>query len=325
MVRLVGVAEGNLSEVVNINTKNRFEVLGEENESEDFDKWTKRVKRNVTLEEKLKTKISNLKAELVLLNRNLLVNGRMNAQRMVKDSEEATDEKVNGLYDEFFYQTYKAEILKVKDLRWEKSKPEIDLFLSSRKPLTDVMMDMWTYDMMDYYLESDSSNVDTFAYSDSGLVQIRYVSVCIGHGPVQYALIIMEYLVKPIRRIQDFDESKDHCLTLKNTPYPHQRYAVYNTLVNEEESTGFTSIRHIHQEDTAYPCLYSPKDHKGIKLNTPYPEVQYTVLEIWNEYNILEDIKRGPYSKKSPIPRIPDCSIRRIDEFPDSINRRSKT
>ncbi|GKA27698.1 hypothetical protein Tco_0713866 [Tanacetum coccineum] len=43
------------------------------------------------------------------------------------------------------------------------------------------------------------------------------------------------------------------------------------------------------------------KDHKGIKLNTPYPEDQYAVLEIWNEYNILEDIKHGPYSKKSPI------------------------
>ncbi|GJW99939.1 retrotransposon protein, putative, ty1-copia subclass [Tanacetum coccineum] len=30
-------------------------------------------------------------------------------------------------------------------------------------------------------------------------------------------------------------------------------------------------------------------------------EDQYAVLEIWNEYNILEDIKRDPYSKKSPI------------------------
>ncbi|GJR36603.1 hypothetical protein Tco_1212287 [Tanacetum coccineum] len=40
-------------------------------------------------------------------------------------------------------------------------------------------------------------------------------------------------------------------MALKNTPYPHQRYTVYNTLVNEEESTGFTSIRHIHQEDMA--------------------------------------------------------------------------
>ncbi|GKC54263.1 hypothetical protein Tco_1077008, partial [Tanacetum coccineum] len=67
-----------------------------------------------------------------------------------------------------------------------------------------------------------------------------------------------------------------------------------------------------------------------LKTNTPYPsrkirriracthqrpqrkqdqyavskEDQYAVLEIWNEYNILEDIKRGPYSKKSPIRRI---------------------
>ncbi|GJU04966.1 hypothetical protein Tco_1121396 [Tanacetum coccineum] len=64
-----------------------------------------------------------------------------------------------------------------------------------------------------------------------------------------------------------------------------------------------------------------------LKTNTPYPsrkirriracthqrpqrnkaqyavsrEDQYAVLEIWNEYNILEDIKRGPYSKKSLI------------------------
>ncbi|GJZ95493.1 hypothetical protein Tco_0667827 [Tanacetum coccineum] len=59
------------------------------------------------------------------------------------------------------------------------------------------------------------------------------------------------YYSRPIRRIQDFDESKDHCLTLKNTPYPHQRYAVYNTLVNEEEQAGFTqyavSIKKIRQ------------------------------------------------------------------------------
>ncbi|GJW81480.1 hypothetical protein Tco_0145455 [Tanacetum coccineum] len=46
------------------------------------------------------------------------------------------------------------------------------------------------------------------------------------------------------------------------------------------------------------------KDHKRIKLNTSYPEDQYAVLEIWNEYNILEDIKCGPYSKKSSICRI---------------------
>ncbi|GJS96537.1 hypothetical protein Tco_0803505 [Tanacetum coccineum] len=67
-----------------------------------------------------------------------------------------------------------------------------------------------------------------------------------------------------------------------------------------------------------------------MKTNTPYPsrkiqriracthqrplrnkaqyavsrETQYAVFKIWNQYNILEDIKRGPYSKKSLIRRI---------------------
>ncbi|GKB57294.1 putative reverse transcriptase domain-containing protein [Tanacetum coccineum] len=33
-------------------------------------------------------------------------------------------------------------------------------------------------------------------------------------------------------------------------------------------------------------------------------EDEYAVFKIWNQYNNLEDIKRGPYSKKSPIRRI---------------------
>ncbi|GKC01162.1 hypothetical protein Tco_0987298 [Tanacetum coccineum] len=76
---------------------------------------------------------------------------------------------------------------------------------------------------------------------------------------------------RPIRRIQDFDESKDHCLTLKNMPYPHQRYAIYITLVNKEKPTGFTLICRIHQEDTAYPCLYFIRNHEELKSYTPYP------------------------------------------------------
>ncbi|GKE99431.1 hypothetical protein Tco_0022782, partial [Tanacetum coccineum] len=35
---------------------------------------------------------------------------------------------------------------------------------------------------------------------------------------------------------------------------PLQRYTIYNTLDNEEEPTGDTSLRHLQQEDTAYPC-----------------------------------------------------------------------
>ncbi|GKA52618.1 hypothetical protein Tco_0745933 [Tanacetum coccineum] len=62
--------------------------------------------------------------------------------------------------------------------------------------------------------------------------------------------VIMEYLT--YTTYPRLDELKDHCLTLKNMPYPHQRFAVYNTLVNEEEQAGFTPIRHIHHEDTTY-------------------------------------------------------------------------
>ncbi|GKD59597.1 hypothetical protein Tco_1297106, partial [Tanacetum coccineum] len=91
---------------------------------------------------------------------------------------------------------------------------------------------------------------------------------------VQESLLILTtytaYHSRSIRRIQDFDELKDHCLTLKNTSYPHQRYAVYNTLVNEEEPTGFTSIRRIHQEDTAYPCPNFTKTSMTRRLNTPH-------------------------------------------------------
>ncbi|GJY43993.1 hypothetical protein Tco_0432206 [Tanacetum coccineum] len=47
-------------------------------------------------------------------------------------------------------------------------------------------------------------------------------------------------------------------------------------------------------------------------------EDQYVVLEIWNEYNILEDIKHGPYSKKSPIRRIQSLDTPKNDKDDDS-------
>ncbi|GJZ97551.1 hypothetical protein Tco_0670004, partial [Tanacetum coccineum] len=63
-------------------------------------------------------------------------------------------------------------------------------------------------------------------------------------------------------------------------------------------------IRRIHQGRYGVSVPALTKDRRGIQLNTQYPEDQYAVLEIWNEYNILEYIKHGPYFKKSPIRRI---------------------
>ncbi|GJW60017.1 hypothetical protein Tco_0109352 [Tanacetum coccineum] len=57
------------------------------------------------------------------------------------------------------------------------------------------------------------------------------------------------------------------------------------------------------KEDTAYPCLHSPRTTEDKAQYAVSRETQYTVFKIWNEYNILEDIKHGPYSRKSLIRR----------------------
>ncbi|GJW96669.1 hypothetical protein Tco_0178477 [Tanacetum coccineum] len=62
------------------------------------------------------------------------------------------------------------------------------------------------------------------------------------------------------------------------------------------------------KENTAYPCLRSPKTIEDKAQYAVSRESLYAVFNIWNEYNILEDIKRGPYSKKSPIRRDLDNS-----------------
>ncbi|GJV94235.1 hypothetical protein Tco_1542048 [Tanacetum coccineum] len=105
------------------------------------------------------------------------------------------------------------------------------------------------------------------------------------------------YHSRSIHRIQDSEEFKDHCLTLKNTPYPHQRYAVYNTLVNEEEPTGFTSIRRIHQEDAAYPCPNFTKTSMTRRHNTPYLEAFICRIER-QLMNILEYYNRTDNEEK---------------------------
>ncbi|GJW24360.1 hypothetical protein Tco_0038171 [Tanacetum coccineum] len=63
-------------------------------------------------------------------------------------------------------------------------------------------------------------------------------------------LVIMEYLVNISKRRAFWSLNED---ILK---------------INDSNNQYAVSIK----EDTAYPCLHSPKDHKGNKLNTPYQE-----------------------------------------------------
>ncbi|GJT09320.1 hypothetical protein Tco_0856362 [Tanacetum coccineum] len=55
------------------------------------------------------------------------------------------------------------------------------------------------------------------------------------------------------------------------------------------------------KEDTAYLCLHFTKNYEELKSNTPYPEDSIRCIEDY--LKILEDIERGPYSKKPPIRR----------------------
>nr|GEZ67523.1 reverse transcriptase domain-containing protein [Tanacetum cinerariifolium] len=81
-------------------------------------------------------------------------------------------------------------------------------------------------------------------------------AVPVAKSPYRLAPSELEELSRQLKelqdkgRIQDFDESKDHCLTLKNTSYPHQRYAIYNTLVNEEEQLVLAHYAVSIKEDT---------------------------------------------------------------------------
>ncbi|GJX28461.1 RNA-directed DNA polymerase, eukaryota, reverse transcriptase zinc-binding domain protein [Tanacetum coccineum] len=49
-------------------------------------------------------------------------------------------------------ETYMAELIKVKELQWEPRKTEVDLFLLLRKPLIEDLKDIWTDDMMEFFL-----------------------------------------------------------------------------------------------------------------------------------------------------------------------------
>ncbi|GJU79497.1 hypothetical protein Tco_1281862 [Tanacetum coccineum] len=52
------------------------------------------------------------------------------------------------------------------------------------------------------------------------------------------------------------------------------------------------------RKDTEYPALHSPKDHEGHKTKYAVSEEINSSIEAFRKVNILEDIKRGPYSKK---------------------------
>ncbi|GJW22431.1 hypothetical protein Tco_0033053 [Tanacetum coccineum] len=101
-------------------------------------------------------------------------------------------------------------------------------------------------------------------------------------GSFRIIAVFMKYLVNISKRHAFWSLNEDILkITIQktNTPYPSRK------------------IRRIRA--CTHQRLQRNKAQYAISR-----EDQYAVLEIWNEYNILEDIKRGPYSKKSLIRRI---------------------
>ncbi|GJS80170.1 hypothetical protein Tco_0730051 [Tanacetum coccineum] len=95
-------------------------------------------------------------------------------------------------------------------------------------------------------------------------------------------------------------EEQDSSVSEGNSHYALEKWHYTRLLYYYSEDQYAVSIK----EDTAYTCLHSPKTTEDKAQYAVSRETKYVVFKIWNEYNILEDIKRGPYSKKSPIRRI---------------------
>ena len=85
-------------------------------------------------------------------NRNIHNSAKYNAEKMMKNSVVTNGDKKDVSYDKFYSQCYKEELLKVEQLQKERGMVEVDLILISNKPLDDDLKDIWTDEMMEYYM-----------------------------------------------------------------------------------------------------------------------------------------------------------------------------
>ena len=173
----------------NVSTSNRFDILDHDNNSDDTelwnkvkaqvesacssgvpilesntqdwsddmvkfytDKWNDRIMRSGSPAQQLEIKIKGLSSQIVLLNRNMNNNAKFNAEKMVKSLGVTNNLSMDASYSKFYADAYKAELFKVEALLKEKRFCEVDLFLLSNKPLDEEHKDIWSDDMMDYYL-----------------------------------------------------------------------------------------------------------------------------------------------------------------------------
>ncbi|GKB40393.1 zinc knuckle CX2CX4HX4C containing protein, partial [Tanacetum coccineum] len=97
--------------------------------------WSERSIANKNLSELRMIKlIENLHSRIVQLRDHRLGNARKIALKLVKDTDKAIGVKSNkSLFDKYFNQTCREITHKVKELQWDKSRFEVDLFMLSKR------------------------------------------------------------------------------------------------------------------------------------------------------------------------------------------------
>ncbi|GJR00894.1 zinc knuckle CX2CX4HX4C containing protein [Tanacetum coccineum] len=155
-VKSIGVNGQESTGMDDISMSNRFDVLIEENEEEGLDTWED-VRIQVLSACNSGVPIvdeENLCSRIVQLKSHRHENARRSALQLVKETDETTGIKSNkSLFDKYFNQCCKEIDIKVKELQWDKRRFEVDIFMMSKKALSDDVKQAWTDDMEEYFLD----------------------------------------------------------------------------------------------------------------------------------------------------------------------------
>ncbi|GJS50263.1 hypothetical protein Tco_0600384 [Tanacetum coccineum] len=117
--------------------------------------WSERSIANKSLSELRVMKLwENLCSRIVQLKSHHNENARRSALQLVKETDNTTGVKSNkSLFDKYFTQCCREIDIKVKELQWDKRRFEVDLFMMSKKVLSDDVKQAWTDDMEEYFLD----------------------------------------------------------------------------------------------------------------------------------------------------------------------------
>ncbi|GJT46938.1 RNA-directed DNA polymerase, eukaryota, reverse transcriptase zinc-binding domain protein [Tanacetum coccineum] len=149
-----------------ISTQNRFDVLNEDIKDEDLDDWEdvrfqvlSTCNTGIPIADEVSSKwviklLESLHSRIAQLKDHCHENARRIALQLVKETDEATGVKSDkGLFDKYYDQTCRETNHKVKELKWDKRRFEVDLFMLSKRESSNEVKLAWTEEMIEYFAE----------------------------------------------------------------------------------------------------------------------------------------------------------------------------